>query len=66
MAEKETHDVLVLYRDWRKRIFHNVTILGNLTDCFKIEFQDEISAMIPKDAVSYIGPPGPWDNGGVY
>lgn len=59
-------DVLVLFRDWRKRLLHNVLEYRFTEDYVGIIFEgEEVRATIPMDSINYIGPPEPWNSGGV-
>lgn len=57
-------DLLILFRDWRKRVIHNVSSYRCNEDYVTIEYiGSELRTFIPMDALCYIGPPEPWDSG---
>ena len=60
-------DVLIIYRDWRKRLIHKVELLETGRYCFRLKVDGEVcDIIIPKDCVNYIGPPKPWEEGGSF
>lgn len=58
------NEILIVFRDYRKRLLQGVSELRYEGDRFAIRFiGEQWRASIPSEAVAYIGPPGPWEGG---